>query len=255
MSTKAERNYPDVHPDDGDLIRLLDDELLSAEATRLRSHVDGCDTCRARLRGLTRRSERVTALLRSSGDAVPPAPYVDDGAVSEIEPIDVGRAASAKSNAPADKWLRAAAVLALLLAGGLFAPPVRAWVTDRVEAAAAWFGDPAPVPASIGGTTLRVPARGPAITVHMVRPADGAVLLLRRAGGDAAVLEVPAPGGEVLLLPGGFQIQDAPAGTVYQLGLPVSVRRVQLRVDAAPLVEIPVPDEGQVEIPMTEALR
>src|SRR5688572_32066495 len=63
-----------LHPDDADLVRLIDQALSLAEREAVEAHVRGCLQCRSRQRTFERRSARLSALLRATDIPAPAVP-------------------------------------------------------------------------------------------------------------------------------------------------------------------------------------
>lgn len=153
MNAGTER--PDRHPDDGALLRLVDGAGAAAERARTGAHVERCDRCDVRLRRLRADKARVLSLLAETEAALPTPPArLRTGA-------DAGAGTGAGTGFGWIRGWRAAAVIAILLAGSAGVQPVRAWVVERARAVAVMIGavEPAPAPAA-DGTTPRSPAAG-----------------------------------------------------------------------------------------------
>lgn len=207
------------HPADGDLVRLLDGEHTHATDEAVRVHLERCDTCAIRLRRLRQQSAALDLLLTASANSLEPPP------VPQTQSMPAAR------NRSTMRW-RAAAAVILLLGMGLLAPPVRAWVVDRVEAMAMLVaGDPSTGTPALNptGTLLRLQVHNPRLVVEVVRPASGAVLQIRRVTGAEVILEVVTPGSEVVLLPDGLRLDGGSPGAVYRLALPATVTSVEVR--------------------------
>jgi anti-sigma factor RsiW len=240
------------HVDDGDLVRLLDGELDPPAAAAIRDHLAACDDCARTHDRLARRSESLAGMLDASAATLDPPP-VAEGSPGAAAPRRGRPSAVADENRPArdrglmrsagrtgavtregrSRWWRVAAAVALLLGAGLLAPPVRAWVADRIDDVRERIvGEPPGEPTgadAAGATVLRLPAPGPRLVVESTRPGARSVLVVRRVAGEEAVLEVPGPGATVVVLQDGFRLEEGAEGLEYLLGAPSSVERIVLR--------------------------
>ena len=227
------------HLADEHLVRLLDGQLEAGERPRVEGHAERCEACGARLRQLRRRSARRAGILLASDPAAPaaPAPTPDE--------LALRRARRAGGVPAARPWLRAAAVVALLLAAGLAASPLRAvvagWLRAQWERVAAPDARPdapaveAPIAGAEAGSGARVQftPRGATFTVEVAAPQAAGVVEVRRAAGAAATAEQTGGGAqaELLVLPAGVRIRGAPGATAdYRVTVPASVRTVRVRV-------------------------
>jgi hypothetical protein len=130
---------------DAELIRYLDGELDDDERGRIDEALAGDPGLARRFAQLRTRAERLSALLGATDAApavaaAPPAASAPGAAAPPAAPakvIDLNAAWAAQQGVPPHPvrpyrplagWLRAAAVVAFLLAGTLLVPPVRAWI-------------------------------------------------------------------------------------------------------------------------------
>lgn len=130
--------YPDAAVTDADLIRYLDGEQDDAERARIEAALAGDPALAVRLEQLRRRGQSLKPLLEATDprpqESVRPArPPASAGP----DVIDLNAAWAAQQGVephvvrpyrPLPGWVRAAAILAFLLAGSLLVPPVRAWL-------------------------------------------------------------------------------------------------------------------------------
>lgn len=242
-----------AHPDEGVLLRLLDGEA-DAETTAADEHAETCAACRGRLALLRRRADGLAALLAASDFPVPasappsigfasaPSTASPDDADDDAKVIPLRRPSTP---APASRpWLRAAAIILLVLGVGAVATPARAWIAALV--AELLGGDPpsqpapspttksapAPAPAAASSRVEFVPT-GSAFTIDVAHPQAAGALTLVRAAGPSATAEVVAGTGEadLLVLPSGLRIGNAAQSTAeYRVSVPASIRRVTVRV-------------------------
>jgi predicted anti-sigma-YlaC factor YlaD len=223
-----------AHLEDGELLRYLDGESEHGERGAAEQHLAACEDCRARLRGLERRSDAVSAALRSA-DVTPPP----------VRLVNVRRSRSAWWRGP---QLKAAAVLVALLGGALTVSPVRAWLVDRWHDVRSAFSDadaPGPdsdpsdqlqgagsvafVPAA-GSFTVRLSARQPTGTLRAVTSADSVA--------SARVLGV-ASGIDLVVLPDGLVIRnDSTAAASYELRLPRGVTELVVEMAGRAAVRV-----------------
>ncbi len=115
-----------AHVSDSDLIRMIDDEPVSAA---VREHVDGCAECAARLDRYRRRSRSLSVILRQTE----PEP-VDSTRL--LPPVDDLSRRRARKTVAAPAWwtrpaVRAAAILVAVAGLAVAAPPVRHWVVEH----------------------------------------------------------------------------------------------------------------------------
>jgi hypothetical protein len=227
------------HVADGDLIRLMDGEMDAAERGRVEAHAGACPECAARLHRLHRRSARLTGILLAADPEAPPAPTTPDELTLRRGRVRRDPAAPAQR-----QWLRAAAVVALLLGVGIVASPLRAVVADWLGAqweriAAAGAEEPAPPAAApadavVPGTRVQFTPQGAVFTVEVeTAQAAGAVELRRAEGGTATAQQVGGAGepADLLVLPAGVRIHSVPGSTAdYRITVPASVRTVRVRV-------------------------
>src|SRR5262245_43196991 len=153
-----------LHPDDGEIIRWLDDAASPAERAGIDRHLASCSACEARRAMLSHRTERLSALLRETDV---PAPATSLRAV-------VRR----RKARPTVGWRIAASIL-LMIGAATAVTPVRAWFAGVAKSVFASFrGAPKPVEHADGSVsfiptsgqlTVRVPAgQGGTLTIQTV---------------------------------------------------------------------------------------
>lgn len=127
------------HPGDEDLIRYMDHQLDREAARVAGAHLRTCADCAARLETLQQRSAAVSGMLAELGGEAP-----DPGrravAMAALERARVRSSATGPLGA---SWLRAAAIVLLLLAAAVGTRPGRAWVADAVVRI--YGGNPGPI--------------------------------------------------------------------------------------------------------------
>lgn len=179
-----------------------------------------------------------------------------DAKSSGAKVIPMRRAARrASTNRP---WLRAAAIVLLVLGVGVLATPARAWVAALVAELFGGGDEPAPVEAPAPTTTAEpapetqaasrvefVPA-GSTFSIDVANAQAAGGLTLQRAAGETAVAEIVGAGSaDFLVLPSGLRIQNAAgAGAEYRVSVPASVRRVTVRVAGHETATVDVREMG-----------
>lgn len=268
MSHETVRHPP--HADDAELVRLLDDEG-GEEMARTAAHADGCVECGARLARLRHSSAALRRLIEQGESAVAVPDLTLDqllarrsaASPSTRTPAAAGVRRPARWQPLAERpWLRAAAVVALLLALGLGAPPVRAWVLERLgDAAALLRGDTAPeapVPSPAGpddgSAVVSFEPASAAFAVDLRHAQRGGRLVVRLHDGPLATATVVDGGAELLVRPGGLAIGNAPESeSSYVVTVPAGLERVVIRlggrqVDAFRPGDLPPPLERSYDL-------
>ncbi len=209
-----------------------EDDLTRAWA----QHLDGCAECGRRLALLDRRARRLSAL------------------VGQIDlPSDFRYPSLRPQRRPPVGWMRAAAVVLVVLAPLALVPPVRAWALGWVSAqwtriadrrtADRRAADPPRAPAAAPAarpTSSRIgftPSREELSIVVASRQAAGALVLTTTPAPEVA-FEIVGGGGETPLVDAsGLRILNVAASRAsYHVALPPAVRRVHVRVGARPPV-------------------
>lgn len=224
---------------DSDLIRYIDGELDARSAADLGARLAGSSPAVAaeaeRLEILRSRSAQLSGLLAA------------DTSVSELTRASAAAirprlmdAAQRAQHVRRMRWLKAAAVVALL-AGAIGIPsPVRAWLLLRIQAVAEAVGvigvpgrgPTAEQPAvQTGAEDVRISFPVRAATVDVMFQAWGGSLIVRRDAG--AVVRAEAAGTvdvRFVVLPGGIRIEgrDQPADALYLLMVPAQVAAVRV---------------------------
>jgi hypothetical protein len=234
-----------AHLTDGELLYLAGERRDAAREAPLRfedarerdraRHLEGCADCGRRLALLERRARRLSALV---GEIDVPADF--------RHPV-----LRATRRWRQDGWLRAAAVVLVVLSSLLLVPPVRAWALGWVSVrwsritAGRPVGGPRPrvVEAPAARGTARVgfaPVADELAIAVASQQEDGAVLLTTTSGPEVTFEIVDGTGGETpLVQDGGLRIRNGPSSRAsYRVALPPSVRRVHIGVGARPRVLI-----------------
>jgi hypothetical protein len=214
----------DGHPSDAELQSLGDGELAAADERRLRRHLEGCDACAARQRGLQLAGRRIGEWL---GLLDHPAPAVD------VETVT--RRAGGRLR-PARPGLVAAAVATVLLAAVAAAAvipgsPLRRFVASVLEERSPVEAPPRPEPA---------PRPPPASGVAFVPEPDLEVVFLRsQPEGAIRISLAETPEVRVRVVGGRAAYELDPARLVvdnegeagtYEVRLPRDLPRVRVRI-------------------------
>jgi hypothetical protein len=234
------------HPDESDLLRLVDGDGSRQELTCWRMHVDTCQACASRLELLERRSAKLSDLVAEielPADFSYPALPVPTARAVRTQPH---RGSGLQSG-----WLRAAALAALLLLPLVAVQPLRAavteWLSDRwADLTVLVQGDATPAePQAQDGTeeagvTLWFTPSGEELRIEIVSRQRAGTLLLRRTATREGSLQVTSgeAGETPVISEQGVRILNAPQSTAsYEVGVPAGVRRVSIRIgDDPPIV-------------------
>jgi hypothetical protein len=228
-----------AHLTDGELLYLAGERRDAAREAPLRfedarerdraRHLEGCADCGRRLALLERRARRLSAL------------------VAEID-VPAGfrhPVLRARPRWRPGGWVRAAAIVLVVLSSLLLVPPVRAWALGWVSArwmrivAGAPAGTSAPRaegPAAVGASTRVgfVPA-GDELSIVLTAEQAGGALILTRTSASEVVFEVVGGtgGGTPLVHADGLRILNvATSRASYLVALPPSVQRIHVSVGA-----------------------
>jgi hypothetical protein len=271
---------------DADLIRYLDGELNADERARVDAAVAEDVALADRLASLLARGERLRALLadsdpseaeaRATNPATPAAggprakaqwgrTVQSDATVRSIEGARAMLTRRlATSRASGGHWLRAAAVILFLLGAGLFVPPVRAWIVDRLESLVP--GEDAVVEMSpairsaddTAPLAYRIAVTGSTLFLDVDAAQAGGELTVRVADVANASLEpMDADAGDpVLVMPDEdrVRIQNGEASTAsYRLTLPQSVATLRIRIGGGLVRTFELDAAGaEVRIPLSD---
>ena len=226
-----------AHLTDGELLFLAGERQDVARETSLRLedarardqalHLEGCAECGQRLARLERRARRLSTLVAE----------IDLPAEFRYPALRAGRTWSPPG------WLRAAAVVLVVLSSLLLVPPVRAWALGWVSAR--WTRITADRPAErarprvSAAPAARASARlgfapvGDELAIVVTaEPAGGALILTTTSAPEVTFEVVDGTGGETPLVhAGGLRILNMPTSRAsYRVALPPSVERIEVRV-------------------------
>jgi hypothetical protein len=252
---------------DLDLIRYIDGELDASDRERVEAMLAVDRTLADRFAVLERRSRNLAALLatadpsaheteaaRPARDAVdaprqatatPATPLssnleVSDGVVS-IDEVRTRRPAR-RSPVMTHGWLRAAAIVLVLIGGAMAVAPVRAWIVDALQRLMGSESvmpapDPAVVPAPPGDPfAFTFDLTGTVIAIEIDHVQASGTLTIRQA-------DVARPGAEIragnaeegfVVLPSGLRITNSATSTAsYVIVVPPTITRATLRIAGA----------------------
>lgn len=246
------------HLDESDLLRLVDGEGNPWELRRWQTHVEACEACASRAERLRTRSARLSDLL--SKIQLPPD-FEYPTLPVPLQPTQTrhGRVVAF----PDTGWLRAAVVAALLLLGAVAVPPVRAavveWVSQRWTEVATLFGDRDPEEQVVyeeegAGSTLWFTPGGEELFLEIdAHQSQGSLVLWVVEGpeGSLNVLDAANSGSEEtpILSDRGIRIRNREQSTAqYEVGIPVTVDRVRVRIGDAPPVVLSTQEIGSAKI-------
>lgn len=209
---------PATHPDEGALIRMLDDALELDESASVQRHVAQCESCRERLDELRILARGWTRVLEE-GDA-----HLEDASARTV-----------LRQAHDRRWLLRAAIL-ILAAGIVAVPPVRAgiaqlWqrITGPVVPATAVTG----VDAATDAFALSFPFEDTSFVLAFDAPQPAGTVLITFGGeGTNVTARIESgQGAELLVRPEGLHVRnDTSATATYRIDLPARVREVRVEV-------------------------
>jgi anti-sigma factor RsiW len=242
-----------THLEDGDLVSLLGDELSADERAAAKAHLGRCDACAARLdacRVEVRDAMRLLGALPAA--TIDPArrarslAAIRDAAsrreVPMIAPTVAPRTIRWPRFVPATALARAAAVAALLVAGGVAASPAGAWIVDRVrdllqpaERVVA-VEEPASTILPAHSSVVGFIPVGDEMVLGLRSAQQGGELVIRIEDTTSASARVTGGQGDldVIILPGSLLIQNHPRMVArYEVIIPARLERVRVRVGDA----------------------
>jgi anti-sigma factor RsiW len=238
------------HIQDGDLLRLIGDEVSIGERAAAADHLQRCTDCARRLEALRAELNEVAGLLAiTRADAVDPArrarsrAAVQQAAVRKI----ATRQASRRRFAMPGLMARAAAVAGLLVATGLAASTVGPWIVRQAQEL---FRDepavvvaPEPAALSVRGSVVAFAPTGADFEIVLATGQEGGSLTLRVSDTRSASARLIGDNGEldVVVLPASLRIANHAAATAdYEIVVPAHLTSLRVRVgDAEELVLAP----------------
>jgi len=236
-----------VHLQDGELVRLLDGELASEERSAAEAHLRACDRCRLARDRIAERTARVSGAL----------------ALMDRESAPSLSAAAPAPDERSPRWLRAAAIAALIITvGALGSSTVRAWIATRWEAVHSTVARVSESAGDHGPETLGMPAvrarfvpRSSALLVRLEnRPAGGVLAVETSQDDSGSVLFFAGTDEGILILPTGLVIQNAPGSRAdYRLVVPRQVTSITTITGADTLAVLSSgPEGGSWRIPLAD---
>lgn len=223
-----------MHPDEGALQALLDDELAPAERAALERHLAGCAACGGELAALrSARAALAGALARL--DRPPPSEWARQRVQQRAGRRPAGVRGAVVLRRAALLVLGSAAVLSATVPGS----PVRAWLfgaPERAELARARAGDaeptslPAAAPAAPAGVSLR-PAGG-RVRVVLTAPAPGIRVRMRLHDGERLGVWAAGAAATARFRTAADRVEVAGAGPgELRIEVPRAAQRFVLEVD------------------------
>jgi hypothetical protein len=239
------------HLEDGDLVRFLSDEVTTSERAHAEAHLGRCGTCARRLESWRAEMGRVAALLDELPVvAMDPARRTRSLAAvrqAAVRKIAAAPASPGAARAPRRRFVlsgslaRAAAAVAILVAGGVAASPAGTWIADKVRDL--FQPEPAAVAApesetlSAHGSVVAFTPVGEELVVEIASAQAHGDLLLwvqdtpsasaRSGAGDTDM--------EVVILPGSLRIENRPTSRAgYEVIVPVRLQTLRVRIGDAP---------------------
>ena len=239
-----------VHLDDRALLHLVDRDASPLELDLWGKHVLACEPCAERLGARQRDTERVRVALSSV--QLPPGFPSARETMRRARATRASRPTGFTASWGEQRWLRAAAVVLVLLLPVALVSPLRAalaeWLRSGwVQVAGSGERVPEPTPAAppspaepAASYTVFFTPRGSELEVVVAeRQAAGEIVLARAAGSEGS-LEVVAGADETpLLADAGVTIRNtAGSRASYRLAVPASVERVRVRIGGAETVVV-----------------
>lgn len=233
-----------AHLTDFVLLELLDGRGAAEERAEWLAHAQSCAECGRTLYELRRTAALVSSAvariqLPSEFRLEPPEGLDGDGPATVV-PLRSDAGDARRVAVPS--WWRAAAVLALLLVPLVAVQPLRAavtgWLADRwAQVSGLFVEEEAPATIAGDGATIYFEAAGPDLEIRFDAPQPAGTLSLSAATGERVSFEITADAAdEAPVVSGsGLRIRNG-AGSVasYAVGIPPTVRRVQVRVGDGP---------------------
>lgn len=227
-----------THPDDGELVRLLDGVGRSYDRDRVTAHVRDCRECTTRYDQLRQRSGALAALLRTSDDI----DWLGVGVLDRHQSVGTRamprvprRVVTTRPDAGARRAF--AAVAALVLVAVIVASPLAAWVAREIRKS----GADSRTPLTTTARHVRTPTRSFSVSFQPETseplfwldavPAGG-VLEVRTVAGDSPRAELIGDGSgeELVVMPNGIRIHnDSLSKAIYRLSVPSRTIRVRVQ--------------------------
>jgi hypothetical protein len=231
------------HIQDGDLLRLIGDEVSAGEAAAAAAHLEHCTDCACRLESLRAELNQLASLLAvSRAAAIDPArrarsrAAVQQAAVRKI----ATRQANRRRFAMPSLMARAAAVVGLLAATGLAASTVGPWLVRQAQELfrdePAAVAIPEPVAHAVRGSVVAFAPTGTDFVIELATGQEGGSLTLRISDTRSASARLMGSDGEldVVVLPASLRIANHATATAdYEIVVPAHLRSLRVRVGNA----------------------
>jgi hypothetical protein len=251
------------HIEDGDLLRLIGEEVTADERAAAVAHLGRCEVCARRIDELRAELDQVTGLLEQL-----PVAELDEGrrarslaAVRQaaVRSVVTGRSAAQSGRAASTASRRrfafsgnlaraaAAGVATLLLGTGLVATPAGAWIADLwrdlFQPEHVVIAEPEPTALSVEGSVVGFSPVGDELALELASAQETGSLTIRVEDTSSASARVQGGNGELdlVVLPSSLRILNQPhAGADYEVIIPAHIRTLRVRVgDADELVLAP----------------
>ena len=220
-------------PDDAQLVRYLHGELDADDVTAMVRHLDACADCRDRADQLRDRMHRLGDALRAADFDPPPA-----GEWADV--LDTDRVRGASRRRAATFRIAAGWVMIAGAAVALLAPPVRAWIAERVATFTTTPDAHLTAPAADSdAAAIAFEPVGPELIIDVAAHQAAGTLAIRFGTGTAAHVTVRGEGDERLTVgTRTLRIDNHAASQAsYDIVLPASIERATVHVaGAAPLI-------------------
>lgn len=210
------------------LLRRLDQAATPEEMAAIEHHLVACENCRNAAERMERQSRDLGVLLAKAYPAVPATWH-----------------APVRRTDRSSWWWAIAAILATVMAVGAVAPPVRAWVVERLQSIIQGGDDRTPVAAGPGGAPV-VQADSPdsagnivvfqpdeaEFAIDVSRLITGRLILTVSARGAATAEVLRGVPPEIVVLPNGLRVRaESALEADLEINLPATVRRIVVRRD------------------------
>lgn len=228
-----------MHLDESAILHLVDEDAHPMQLDLWTRHVLECDACAERLRTQRRNADlvRVALIDIQLPPGFPDAPTIIAAAGGRAAPPGRVRA-TARRDRP---WLRAAALVLVLLVPVVLVSPLRAAAVDwfrqgwiQVTDLVGWSAGDAVSGSDAGearGYTLWFTTTGGVLEIVVDHRQRIGELVVSRSTGTEVSLEVEDGADEALLTGRGLRIRNAASsGASYRVAVPASVDRVRVRL-------------------------
>lgn len=240
------------HIEDGDLLRLMGDEV-SADERAAAAHLGRCAECAGRLEELRGELDEVAGLLEllpvAEIDADRRARSLAAVRQAAVRSLVTGKATGQATAQPSRRRFAfsgtlaraAAAVVATLLLGtGVAASPAGAWIADvwrdLFQPEPAVVTAPESTALSVGGSVVGFSPVGAELVVELASAQETGSLIIRVEDTSSVSARVRGGNGEldVVVLPSSLRILNQPhAAADYEVVVPAHIQTLRVRVGVA----------------------